>query len=79
MADLVKIDLWKAINVYVRTCGGDPSSNVHGNTLRQLAVTAIEQAVEKFVERGREAGREQERAEYAARAAQAILAERTGL
>ena len=78
MANLARMDLWKAINIYTRTCGGDPSANVHGNTLRQLAVTAIEQAVDRLVDAGHETGRERERAEYAARAAQAILADRDG-
>lgn len=40
-----RVALWDTINEYVRTCGGDPSKRVYGNTARQTAVAAIERIV----------------------------------
>lgn len=37
--------LWEAINAYVRTCGGDPSKHVVGNTARMVAVENIEECL----------------------------------
>jgi len=42
MADQ-RVELWDAINDYVRSCYGDPDSHVHGNTSRQDAVVRIEE------------------------------------
>lgn len=43
------VAFWDAINAYAATCGGDPGKHVYGNTRRQRAVVAVEQAVRDLV------------------------------
>jgi hypothetical protein len=40
-----KVALWDAINQYVVSCGGDPSTHVYGNTTRMRAVVTVESIV----------------------------------
>jgi len=44
------IELWKAINKYVKTCGGDPGKKTV-SVKRELAVVEIEKLVEKLQEK----------------------------
>ena len=43
--DLNRVELWDAINDYVKACGGDPGKHVYGNLTRMDAVAAVERAV----------------------------------
>lgn len=40
-----RVELWNAINAYVRACGGDPAKHVYGNAARMDAVVRVEKAV----------------------------------
>lgn len=45
MTNEQRVRLWDAINEYVKSCGGDPSKRVYGNTTRQRAVAGVERVV----------------------------------
>lgn len=41
-----KVSIWREINRYVETCGGDPSGRVYGAISRQEAVANVEKVLD---------------------------------
>lgn len=37
-----RVEFWRAVNAYARSCGGNPTRAVYGNTERQRVVAEIE-------------------------------------
>jgi len=48
-----KIELWNAINHYVRKCGGDPASVLHMTISRMNAVIDVEKCVHALILKGK--------------------------
>jgi hypothetical protein len=44
-----RVAMWKAIDAYAVSVGGDPTKRVLGNTSRQKAVAAVEAAVREAI------------------------------
>lgn len=50
MIDLLRVELWDAINLYAESCGGSPQSVGIASKRRELDVAGIEEAVHRIAQ-----------------------------